>query len=202
MQANAGAARIPFKLHRYRVRIRGIARSVSNEFLFEKVIGCFKLHQRNLYDGPEFVLCDIARFGLCVDLLVQTRCKQLLLRRLGKLRLRHSSMRCRPFGSANWKSGNRFAPWLVEQYGLDCSEPGRRKVRSRQRRPVGNNYTYYVWNRTAHRQLLFGETEKAMMLQVLKTICSQMRSSSAVKKPTMRLTNIVPFSLNIFTSTI
>jgi hypothetical protein len=125
----------------------------------EKLIGCFARHQRNLYDAPEFVLFGVARFGRNLDLLVKTESKDRLLERLAKLKIPCKTLRCRPFDPAG-AHGHGFAAWLVAHYGLDGSDPGRRRVRVGQRRPVGNNYTYHVWNRTAHRRLLFGPVEK------------------------------------------
>jgi REP element-mobilizing transposase RayT len=143
------------------------------DFVFEKVIACFKLHQRTLYQAPDFILCDVAPFGRNLDLLVKTTSKELLLKRLKKLKINRHSLRCRSFNPSHWKSRHGFAAWLVCQYGLDSSDPGRKKIRICQRRPVGNNYTYHVWNRTPHRRILFGEAEKEMMLEVLTQICLQ-----------------------------
>jgi putative transposase len=141
----------------------------------EKLIGCFARHQRNFYDSPDFVLCGVARFGRNLDLLVKTESKDRLLERLAKLKLPCKTVRCRPFDPAGWVSGRGFAGWLVAHYGLDGSDPGRRRVRTGQRRPVGNNYTYHVWNRTAHRRLLFGPVEKDMILETIVSICRQKR---------------------------
>ncbi|HEV8130049.1 MAG TPA: transposase [Acidobacteriota bacterium] len=174
MKTDQGIKEIASKLHCYRVRLRRLPQSADGDFVFEKVIACFKLHERNLYQAPDFVLCDVAPFGRNLDLLVKTQSRKLLLKRLKKLKIPHRSMRCRPFNPANWKSRHGFAAWLVHQYGLDSSDPGRRKIRIHQRRPIGNNYTYHVWNRTPQRQLLFGEAEKEMMLQVLTEMCAHM----------------------------
>ncbi|HEY2934215.1 MAG TPA: transposase [Acidobacteriota bacterium] len=140
----------------------------------EKLIGCFARHQRNLYDAPEFVLFGVARFGRNLDLLVKTESKDRLLERLAKLKIPCKTLRCRPFDPAG-AHGHGFAAWLVAHYGLDGSDPGRRRVRVGQRRPVGNNYTYHVWNRTAHRRLLFGPVEKDMILETILSICRQKR---------------------------
>jgi hypothetical protein len=172
---NAGAKKIPSKLHCYRVRLRGLPKSIGTDFIFEKVIACFKLHKRNLYDAPDFVLCDVSPFGSNnLDLLVRTTCRALLLNRLKKFKIARRSLRCRSFNPSHWKSRHGFSAWLVQQYGLDGSDPGRRKIRIKQRRPVGNNYTYHVWNRTAQRKLLFGEAEKQMMFEVLTEICTRL----------------------------
>ena len=78
MQTNAGAKKFPPKLHCYRVRLRGLPKGVGCDFVFEKVIACFKLHQRALYQAPDFILCDVAPFGRNLDLLVKTTSKELL----------------------------------------------------------------------------------------------------------------------------
>jgi REP-associated tyrosine transposase len=159
----------------YRVRLRGLPRTISSETLFEKLIACFKRHERNLYDSPDLILCDVSRYASgSIDLLVESSSKQLLLQRIGHLKIPFDSMRCRPFGADNWKRHYGFGAWLVAHYGLDGSDPGRRRVRVGQRRPIGNNTTYHVWNRTAHRRLLFGEVEKDMMLQIVERQCTKM----------------------------
>jgi len=159
----------------YRVRLRGLPAALGTDILFDKIINCFKRHPRNLYDSPDFVLCDLARFGRNLDLLVSTSSKPLLLQRLRRLNFPFSSLRCRPVELGNWKSKHGFAAWLVPQYGLDSSDPGRRRVRVNQRRPIGNNITYHVWNRTAHRRLLFGPAEKDLILHTVLKACSRWR---------------------------
>jgi len=159
----------------YRVRLRGLPAALGSDLLFEKIITCFKRHQRNLYDAPDFILCDLVRFGNNLDLLIKTSSKPLLLQRLRKLPIPVASMRCRPLNPQNWKSGHGFAGWLVQQYGLDSADPGRRRLRIAQRRPIGNNYTYHVWNRTAHRRLLFGPAEKDLILQTVIDACLNAR---------------------------
>src|SRR5262245_34974010 len=124
------------RLNSYRVRLRGLPAAIGTDVLFEKIIACFKRHQRNLYDAPDFVVCDLVRFGTSLDMLVKTSSKQLLLQRLDKLAVPVSSLRCRPVNPQNWKSSHGFAAWLVQQYGLDSSDPGRRRLRIGQRRPV------------------------------------------------------------------
>ena len=171
----AESSKASSRLTCYRVRLRGLPATLGTDLLFEKIITCFKRHQRNLYDAPDFILCDLVRFGHNLDLLIETSCKQLLLKRLGKLSLPVASIRCRPLNPQNWTSGHGFAAWLVQQYGLDSADPGRRRLRTAQRRPVGNNYTYHVWNRTAHRCLLFGPTEKDLILQIVIDACRHAR---------------------------
>ena len=73
--------------HHYRVRLRGQLAAIGTDLLFDKIINCFKRHPRNLYDSPDFVLRDLDRFGCNLDLLVDTRCKQLLLQRLRYLNI-------------------------------------------------------------------------------------------------------------------
>ena len=75
-----------------------------------------------------------------------------------------------------------FGAWLVKTYGLDGCTAGRRRVRGAQRRPIGNNYTYHAWNRTAHRRLLFGPLEKTMIVQIAKQICRQKKVQLHVYK--------------------
>lgn len=163
------------KLGCYRVRLRRLPKNLGDDFLFEKIICCFQRHQRNLYDRPDFILFDVVRFGHNVDLLVKTPSKELLLNRLKKLKVPFRTLRCRPFNPDRWKSPHGFASWLVAQYGLASADPGRRGVRVGRRRPVGNNYTYHVWNRTAHRRLLFGSAEKEIILQTILDTCRQRR---------------------------
>jgi hypothetical protein len=64
-----------------------LPKSTDGDFVFEKVIACFKLQDRNLYQAPDFVLCDVAPFGRNLDLLVKTKSKELLLKRLKKLNI-------------------------------------------------------------------------------------------------------------------
>jgi REP element-mobilizing transposase RayT len=180
--AKSAAARLGLRmkastspLHYYRVRFRGLPAALGTDILFDKIINCFKRHPRNLYDSPDFVLCDLARFGRNLDLLVNTSSKHLLLQRLRRLNFPFSSLRCRPIQLSNWNSNHGFAAWLVPQYGLDSSDPGRRRVRVNQRRPIGNNLTYHVWNRTTHRRLLFGPAEKDLILHTILNACAQWR---------------------------
>ena len=161
--------------HHYRVRFRGLPAPLGTDILFDKILSCFKRHPRNLYDSPDFVLCDLVRFGRNLDLLVCASSKQLLLRRLGRLRLPFTSLRCRRIDPQAWKPKQGFAAWLIPQYGLESSDPGRRRLRVGQRRPIGNNITYHVWNRTAHRRLLFGPAEKDLIRQTILKACTRHR---------------------------
>jgi REP element-mobilizing transposase RayT len=175
MEPSPGLPKTLPKLRSYRVRLRGVPKTVGTDVVFEKIIACFKRHQRNLYDKPDFVLCDVSRRGGCLDLLVAASCKGLVLERLKKLKINCTRVRCRLFNPTHWKSQHGFAAWLVNQYGLDSGDPGRRRVRVGQRRPIGNNLTYHVWNRTAHGRLLFGSAEKDLIVTVVCQICRQLR---------------------------
>jgi REP-associated tyrosine transposase len=161
------------KLHSYRVRLQGLARAIDTNLIFEKIIDCFAHHQANLYDHPDFVVCDAARFADKLDLFVEAASKPLLLERIAKLGigLKFKSVRCRPFDFKRCARSRGFAAWLIKTYGLDGAHTGRRRVRAAQRRPIGNNYTYHVWNRTAHRRLLFGPCEKKMIVEIATQIC-------------------------------
>src|SRR2546422_1995727 len=123
------------KLRSYRVRLRGLPKTVGTDVVFEQIIALFKRHPRNLYDKPDFVLRDVSRHGNCLDLLVAASGKGPVLERLKKLKIGCTSLRCRPFNPSDWKSRHGFAAWLVNQYGLDSNDPGRRRVRVGQRRP-------------------------------------------------------------------
>lgn len=167
-----------FQNHRslrcYKVRLQHVPRGVSPEIFFEKLIACFQRHERNLYDRPEFVLCGLSTYGDSIELLVRTETKAALLARLDRLKIPCRNLRCRPFDPAGMPSGGDFSGWLVNHYGLDSSDPGRRKIRLGQRRPIGNNHTLHICSRSVQQRLLFGHAEKEMMVQVFELVARKL----------------------------
>jgi REP element-mobilizing transposase RayT len=175
MRAGAQFTQSVRRPNSYRVRFRGLPRDLGIDVILERLIACFARHRRNLYDAPDFVLHQILPFGSGLDLLVETTSKQLLLERIGKLKIPFKTVRCRSLHSIENGQRPGLGAWLVEQYGLNSSDPGRRRIRANQRRPIGNNLTYHVWNRTVHRRLLFGAVEKEMIYTTVVRVCRALR---------------------------
>ncbi|HEY2934705.1 MAG TPA: transposase [Acidobacteriota bacterium] len=169
-----GLSKKAIKLRCWKVRFRGVDRTISREIFFEKLISCFSRHERNLYDSPEFVLCDLTRYGDSIELLVRARSKQSVLQRISRLKISCRQIRCRLFDPAGVSSAPNFSGWLVNQYGLASSDPGRRAVRIGQRRPIGNNHLLHICSRCVQQRFLFGESEKDMIFQILERICQEL----------------------------